>query len=71
MGDRLSLERAVVAWLTSRGIPPARLHAAGCGSTRALWFGRTEGERAANRRAELVRASPLAACGPPTSFDFR
>ena len=72
-GDRLSLKRAraAVAWLTSRGIPPARLHAAGCGSTRALWFGRTEEERAANRRAELVRASPLAACGPPASFDFR
>jgi outer membrane protein OmpA-like peptidoglycan-associated protein len=72
-GDRLSLERAraIVAWLTSRGIPSARLHAAGCGSTRALWFGRTERERAANRRAELVRASPLAACGPPSSFEFR
>jgi outer membrane protein OmpA-like peptidoglycan-associated protein len=72
-GDRLSLERAraVVAWLTFRGIAPARLHATGCGPTRALWFGRTEEERAANRRAELVRASPRAACGPPSSFDFR
>jgi outer membrane protein OmpA-like peptidoglycan-associated protein len=60
-----------VAWLTSRGIAPARLHATGCGSTRARWFGRTEEERAANRRAELVRASPRAACGPPSSFDFR
>ena len=72
-GDRLSLERAraVVAWLTSRGIAPLRLQATGCGSTRALWFGPTEEERAANRRAELVRASPRAACGPPSSFDFR
>lgn len=72
-GDRLSLERAraVVAWLTSRGIVPARLYATGCGSTRALWFGRTEAERAANRRAELVRASHVSACGPPSSFDFR
>jgi outer membrane protein OmpA-like peptidoglycan-associated protein len=71
-GDRLSLERAraVVAWLTSRGIAPGRLDARGCGSTRALWFGRTEEERAGNRRAELVRASPRAACGPPSSFDF-
>ena len=72
-GDRLSLEgaRAVVAWLTSRGIAPTRLHPTGCGSTRALWFGRTEAERASNRRAELVRASPRAACGPPASFDLR
>jgi outer membrane protein OmpA-like peptidoglycan-associated protein len=72
-GDRLSVERAqtVVAWLTSRGVAPARLHAIGCGSTRALWFGRTEEERTANRRAELVRASPREACGPPSSFDFR
>jgi outer membrane protein OmpA-like peptidoglycan-associated protein len=71
-GDGLSLARAqaVVDWLTSRGIAPARLDAAGCGSTRALWFGRTEEERAANRRAELVRASPLATCGPPSSFDI-
>ena len=36
-----------------------------------VWFGRAEEERAANRRAELVRASPRAACGPPSSFDFR
>jgi outer membrane protein OmpA-like peptidoglycan-associated protein len=71
-GDRLSQARArtVVGWLTSRGIDPARLDATGCGSSRALWFGRTEMERAANRRAELVRASPLAACAPPSSFDI-
>lgn len=71
-GAQLSLERAklVVSWLTARGIAPERLVAKGCGSSRALWFGHTEQERAANRRAELVRRSKWEACEPPSSFEF-
>jgi outer membrane protein OmpA-like peptidoglycan-associated protein len=66
----LSVERArrVVSWLTARGVDPARLVAAGCGASRALWVGDTEEERAANRRAELVRRSEWVGCRPPTSF---
>ncbi len=72
-GLRLSLERArrVVAWLAIRGVNPKRLEAKGCGSSRALWVGDTEDERAANRRAELVRNSKLENCSPPSSFMFR
>jgi len=72
-GAQLSLERAklVVNWLTARGIAPERLVAKGCGSSRALWFGDTEEERAANRRAELVRKSKWDTCEPPSSFEFR
>jgi outer membrane protein OmpA-like peptidoglycan-associated protein len=72
-GAQLSLERAklVVGWLTARGIAPERLVAKGCASSRALWFGHTEEERAANRRAELVRKSKWDTCEPPSSFDFR
>jgi outer membrane protein OmpA-like peptidoglycan-associated protein len=71
-GSELSMERArsVVTWLTSRGINGLRLEPRGCGSSRALWFGDTEDERAANRRAELVRRSKLAGCQPPASFAF-
>ena len=70
--DPLALARAqlVVNWLTVRGIDPQRLIAKGCGSSRALWIGTSEEERAANRRAELVRASKWADCEPPLSFDF-
>lgn len=69
----LSQERAkeVVRWLTTRGVNPKRLIAKGCGSSRALWFGDTEEERAANRRADLVRDSPRQDCTPPSSFNFR
>jgi outer membrane protein OmpA-like peptidoglycan-associated protein len=72
-GLSLSVERAkrVMAWLIARGIDPARLEAKGCASQRALWVGDTEEERAANRRAELVRNSGLESCTPPTSFAFR
>jgi outer membrane protein OmpA-like peptidoglycan-associated protein len=68
----LSLARAqlIVNWLTARGIAPQRLIAKGCGSGRALWVGSTEEERAANRRAELVRASRWADCAPPIAFNF-
>ena len=71
-GTRLSLERArvVVDWLVARGIARARLEPRGCGSSRALWFGNTEQERAANRRAELVRISKWVDCQPPPSFDL-
>jgi outer membrane protein OmpA-like peptidoglycan-associated protein len=66
-GPDLSLARArrVVAWLTARGVDPSRLQAKGCGSSRALWFGDTEEQRAANRRAELVRRSEFSDCLPP------
>ena len=72
-GLRLSEERArrVVTWLAVRGIDPNRLMPKGCGSSRALWFGDTDRERAANRRAELVRNSELEDCTPPSSFSFR
>jgi outer membrane protein OmpA-like peptidoglycan-associated protein len=72
-GVRLSVERAraVVDWLVDRGISMERLEPRGCGSARALWFGQTEERRAANRRAELVRASRGSGCTPPATFDFR
>ena len=71
-GIQLSRERAkhVVDWLVARGIARERLEPRGCGSSRALWFGHTEQERAANRKAELVRMSARAGCEPPASFDF-
>jgi OOP family OmpA-OmpF porin len=70
---RLSLERAraVGDWLVERGISQERLEPRGCGSARALWFGQTEEQRAAHRRAELVRASTGSGCTPPATFDFR
>jgi outer membrane protein OmpA-like peptidoglycan-associated protein len=69
----LSRERAkqVVEWLTTRGVNSKRLIAKGCGASRALWIGSTEEERAANRRAELVRNSQWEDCTPPSSFNFR
>ena len=72
-GAQLSQARAahVVDWLVTRGIARDRLEPRGCGSSRALWFGHTEQERAANRKAELVRLSERAGCEPPASFDFR
>ncbi len=67
---RLSRARAgrVIEWLTRHGISHARLTGIGCGSLRALWRGETEQERAANRRAELVRKSDLEGCVPPSVF---
>jgi outer membrane protein OmpA-like peptidoglycan-associated protein len=72
-GAQLSMQRArgVVDWLAARGIPRERLEPKGCGSSRALWVGHTEQERAANRKAELVRISKWVGCEPPASFDFR
>jgi outer membrane protein OmpA-like peptidoglycan-associated protein len=72
-GAQLSVARArlVVDWLVTRGISRERLEPRGCGSSRALWVGHTEQERAANRKAELVRISKWADCEPPESFDFR
>jgi outer membrane protein OmpA-like peptidoglycan-associated protein len=72
-GRQLSMERArrLAAWLTTHGVKPTRLVARGCGSSRALWVGDTEEERAANRRAELVRNSNSEGCYPPSSFAFR
>jgi outer membrane protein OmpA-like peptidoglycan-associated protein len=72
-GAELSWNRArvVVDWLTAHGISSDRLVAKGCASVRALWVGHTEEERAANRRAELVRLSKFATCEPPASFEFR
>jgi len=72
-GAQLSMERArlVVDWLAARGVSRERLEPKGCGSSRALWVGHTEEERAANRKAELVRISKWAGCEPPASFDFR
>jgi outer membrane protein OmpA-like peptidoglycan-associated protein len=72
-GLRLSTDRAdaVVNWLVARGVSRARLVPKGCAASRALWVGDTERERAANRRAELVRTSTLAGCVPPPAFGFR
>ena len=72
-GVQLSRERAqgVVDWLVTHGIAHERLQPKGCGSSRALWFGDTEEQRAANRRAELVRLSRWTDCNPPASFEFR
>jgi outer membrane protein OmpA-like peptidoglycan-associated protein len=71
-GLRLSRQRAlvVVEWLVTRGVARDRLEPRGCAATRALWVGRTEAERAANRKAELVRNSKRAGCEPPSSFEF-
>jgi peptidoglycan-binding protein ArfA len=72
-GMQLSEERArlVVEWLVARGTPRERLEPRGCGSLRALWVGHTEQQRAANRKAELVRIGKWVDCEPPASFDFR
>jgi outer membrane protein OmpA-like peptidoglycan-associated protein len=65
--ETLSLRRAtlVVDWLTARGVERDRLTPRGCGARRPLTLGNTALERAMNRRAELVRLSPTAACVPP------
>jgi outer membrane protein OmpA-like peptidoglycan-associated protein len=65
--DALSLRRAnlVVDWLTARGVQRKRLMPKGCGARRPLTLGNTALERAMNRRAELVRLAPTAACDPP------
>ena len=65
--DPLSFQRAtlVVDWLSARGVARERLTPRGCGARRPLTFGNTAPERAMNRRAELVRLGPMAACEPP------
>ena len=65
--ETLSLQRAtlVVDWLTARGVERERLMPRGCGARRPLTLGDTALERAMNRRAELVRLAPTAACEPP------
>ena len=65
--ETLSLRRAslVVDWLTARGIERDRLMPRGCGARRPLTLGNTTRDRAMNRRAELVRLAPTAACEPP------
>jgi outer membrane protein OmpA-like peptidoglycan-associated protein len=65
--DTLSLQRAslVVDWLAARGVERERLMPTGCGARRPLTFGNTALDRAMNRRAELVRLAPTAACEPP------
>jgi outer membrane protein OmpA-like peptidoglycan-associated protein len=72
-GYNLSVVRArlVVEWLVKRGVAATRLEPRGCGASRAFWIGVNAEQRAANRRADLVRRSPLAGCEPPLSFDFR
>jgi len=69
----LSVARAeaVVDWLTSRGISRGRLLPLGCGGSGPLWNDGLEEHRAVNRRAELVRNTPTAACEPPSSFVAR
>jgi outer membrane protein OmpA-like peptidoglycan-associated protein len=65
--ETLSLQRArlVVDWLTARGVERERLMPRSCGARRPLTFGNTALDRAMNRRAELVRLAPTAACEPP------
>lgn len=54
--QRLSEQRAaaVVAALVTRGVPPARLSAAGFGSTRAVASNHTDTGRARNRRVSVA-----------------
>lgn len=65
--DTLSFQRAtlVADWLAARGVERERLMPRGCGARRPLTLGNTAPERAMNRRAELVRLAPTAACEPP------
>jgi outer membrane protein OmpA-like peptidoglycan-associated protein len=65
--DAHSLQRAtlVVDWLTARGVERERLMPRGCGARRPITLGNTALERGMNRRAELVRLTPMAACEPP------
>src|SRR5262245_9858612 len=65
--ETLSFRRArlIADWLTARGVEPERLTPKGCGARRPLTLGNTVLERALNRRAELVRLAPTAACEPP------
>ena len=65
--DAISVRRAniLVEWLAERGVDRNRLRPHGCGSRRPLTFGATEDDRALNRRAELVRETPVARCEPP------
>ena len=53
---KLSNERAetVKNYLVSRGVDPSRLSSKGFGPTRPLNQGKTEQERALNRRVELI-----------------
>jgi len=55
--QKLSEQRAaaVVAWLTSHGIAPARLTAQGFGDGKPVADNKTEDGRAKNRRVELVK----------------
>src|SRR5262249_40594434 len=52
-------------WLATRSVERGRLIPKGCGARRPLNFGATVADRAMNRRAELVRLTPTAACEPP------
>jgi outer membrane protein OmpA-like peptidoglycan-associated protein len=63
----LSKRRAelLVDWLAQRGVDKGRLLPKGCGAVRPLDFGNTSADRAMNRRAELVRLTPIAGCEPP------
>lgn len=65
--EALSLRRAqlVVEWLAARGVERDRMTPRGCGAQRPLTLGNTTADRAINRRAELVRATPTAGCEPP------
>ena len=65
--EAVSTRRAqrLVDWLVERGVGRDRLVAKGCGASRPLTFGNTAADRAMNRRAELVRLTPTAACEPP------
>jgi len=57
--------RLIADWLTARGVEPERLTPKGCVARRPLTRGNTDLEHALNRRAELVRLAPTAACEPP------
>ena len=57
--------RLLADWLGERGVGRDRLVPKACGALRPLTFGRTAPDRSMNRRAELVRLTPTAACEPP------
>lgn len=73
LGQELSQARATLVrdWLVRRGIDSGRLTPEGCAASRPIWYSDTDAHRAANRRAELVRKTPLSGCQPPASFEWK
>jgi outer membrane protein OmpA-like peptidoglycan-associated protein len=54
----------VLDWLVERGVARSRLVPVACGSIRPLFPADNDDERAANRRAEIVRHTAATGCEP-------